>query len=295
MLFPGVVAGGSDYIRGTSNSGVVPFELLGKTGRYIQCLNGQDASRGSSKLYAPQYVIGGSWRSAISIVNLESRAGKVTLRLAGEDGTTIATRTDLPLPARGKLWVADQNFFLNPGSSVVQGHVEIASDGLALSGSVVFSDSDRAVFSSALPLVSTLHGSFTFGQIASDETYFTGIAILNPSENAVSALVEIFDRLGARIAATRETIPPGGRRSRLLTEYFPGIRGESHRAGYVRCRRTGQSPVLPCLEPTIYPRCPRSCRKLGLEAREGVIRSLLQTDGFWTGVDYPCMASIRFR
>ena len=233
-LFPGVVAAGSDYIRGTSNSGVIPFELLGKTGRYIQCLNGQDASRGSSKLYAPQYVIGGSWRSAISIVNLEPRAGKVTLRLAGEDGTTIATRTDLPLPARGKLWVADQNFFLNPGSSVVQGHVEITSDGLALSGSVVFSDSDRATFSSALPLVSTLHGSFTFGQVASDETYFTGIAILNPSENPAGALVEIFDRLGARIAATRETIPAGGRRSRLLTEYFPGIRGQSHRGGYVK-------------------------------------------------------------
>jgi glucose/arabinose dehydrogenase len=232
-LFPGVVTAGSDYIRATSNSGVVPFELLGKTDRYIQCLNGQDATRGSSKLYAP-YVIGGSWRSAISIVNLESRAGKVTLRWAGEDGMTIATRNDLPLPARGKLWVADQNFFLNPGSSVIQGHVEITSDGLALSGSVVFSDSGRATFSSALPLVSTLHGSFMFGHIASDETYFAGIAILNPSENPAGAVMEIFDRMGVRLASTRETIPAGGRKSRLLTEYFPGIRGHSHRGGHVR-------------------------------------------------------------
>jgi glucose/arabinose dehydrogenase len=233
-LFPGVAPAGSDYIRGTSSSGVVPFELSGKTDRYIQCLNGQDASRGSSKLYAPQYVIGGSWHSAISIVNLESRTGKVTLRLAGEDGTTIATRVDLPLPARGKLWVTDQNFFLNPGSSVIQGYIEITSDGLALSGSVVFSDSGRAEFSSALPLVSTLHESFTFGQLASDETYFTGIVILNPSENPAAAVLEIFDRMGARIASMRETVPAGGRKSRLLTEYFPGIRGQSHRGGYVR-------------------------------------------------------------
>jgi hypothetical protein len=46
-------------------------------------------------------------------------------------------------------------------------------------------------------------------------------------------MVEIFDRMGVRIASTRETIPAGGRRSRLVTEYFPGIRGQSHRGGYV--------------------------------------------------------------
>jgi hypothetical protein len=233
-LFPGEVTAASDYIRATSNSGVVPFESLGRTDRYIQCLNGQDAGRGSTKLYAPQYVIGGSWRSALSIVNLESRAGKITLRLAGEDGATVATRADVLLPARGKLRVTDQNFFLNPGSSVIQGHVEITSDGPSLSGSVVFSDAAQDKFSAALPLVSTLHGSFTFSQAASDETYFTGIAILNPSENPASAVMEIFDRMGVRLASVRETIPAGGRRSRLLTEYFPGIQGQSHRGGYVR-------------------------------------------------------------
>jgi hypothetical protein len=40
--------------------------------------------------------------------------------------------------------------------------------------------------------------------------------------------------MGARIASMRETVPAGGRKSRLLTEYFPGIRGQSHRGGYVR-------------------------------------------------------------
>ena len=234
MLFPGIAAGASDYIRATSSSGLAPFEVLGKTGRYIQCLNGQDTGRGSSKLWAAQYVTGGSWRSAISIVNLESRAARVTLRLVAEDGMTLATRPDLGLPARGKLWIADRNFFLNPGSSVIQGYVEITSDGPALSGSLVLSDSDQTVFSSALPLVWTLHSSIVFGQIASDETYFTGIALLNPGENAVSTLMEVFDPAGMRLASTRETIPAGGRRSRLLTEFFPAIRGETHRAGYVR-------------------------------------------------------------
>jgi hypothetical protein len=103
-----------------------------------------------------------------------------------------------------------------------------------LSGSLVLSDSDQTVFSSALPLVWTLHSSILFGQIASDETYFTGIAMLNPGENAVSTLMEVFDPAGMRLASTRETIPAGGRRSRLLTEFFPAIRGETHRAGYVR-------------------------------------------------------------
>lgn len=43
-LFPGVSPAGSDYIRVTSTAGVVPFEVLGKTGQYIEGLRGQSTT-----------------------------------------------------------------------------------------------------------------------------------------------------------------------------------------------------------------------------------------------------------
>src|SRR5262249_26771610 len=69
-LFPGITPSVGDYVRVASDRGVVPFELLGKSGRYIAGLNGQDADAGAVALYSPQFALGGGWRSALSIVNL---------------------------------------------------------------------------------------------------------------------------------------------------------------------------------------------------------------------------------
>ncbi len=225
----------SDYIVATSDQPVVPFELLGKTGVFVHGLNGQDATASGTTLYSPQYVVGGStWRSVLSVVNLDSSSGNITFQFIGDDGTQIGAVRTLPIAANGKIYITDQTFFLDAGEVLTQGYVKVTSDGPSLAGSVVFGDQGLGQFSAALPLVSQLLDSMIFGQVASDVVYFTGAAILNPNEVAVTATIDVFDKEGDLVVTLTRVIAAGRRMSLLLTEYFPELEDRTISSGYIR-------------------------------------------------------------
>lgn len=106
-LFPNSIADSSDHIRVTSTKDVVPFEYLGKSGAYVEGLNGQDTGAGAIILYFPQYVAGGSpafYRTTLSVVNLESTAGTVFFKLLKDDGSPVGriqSRSIAPKRYRG--------------------------------------------------------------------------------------------------------------------------------------------------------------------------------------------------
>jgi hypothetical protein len=233
-LFPDRRAHDSDYVRVTSTRGVVPFEYIGKPDVYVAGINGQDSNAGGTVLYSPQYVIGGGqYRTTLSIVNLDSTAGTVTLEFIGDNGVAIGSRRTRPIAPRGKVYISEQDFFVNPPGDV-QGYVKITSSGVRLAGNVVFGDPARGKFASSLPLVFAPAGSFVFSHIASDELYFTGIAVLNTSAAATTTQIEVFDIDGNIIASKIETLSPAQRRSQLLTEYFPSLRGQKRLSGYTK-------------------------------------------------------------
>ena len=233
-LFPGASPEGSDYLRVTSTRGVVPFEFLGKNGQYVEGLSGQDTSAGATVLYSPQYVVGGpDWRSTLSIVNLDATSGNVTFEFILDEGTVIGSQ-QLPITARGKIYITSQEFFFNAGNTLTQGYIKITSSGPKLAGSVVFGDPGRSRFSSSLPLVSVLRPGAVFSQVASNQTYFTGLALLNPNDNDASALIEVFDRGGTLVISKSEPIQARRRKSLLLTQYFPTLVGRDLSSGYIR-------------------------------------------------------------
>ena len=117
------------------------------------------------------------------------------------------------IAARGKVHITDQGFFVGAGSEVRQGYVEVASDGVRLAGSVVFGDPQRSRFSSALPLVRELGRDLMFGQLASNDVYFTGLAILNPNDGVVNAEVSVYDAEGQVLASKTERVEGKRRRS----------------------------------------------------------------------------------
>jgi hypothetical protein len=233
-LFPGITPEGSDYIRLTSTKGVVPYEYLGKTGQYGEGLNGQDRNAGATVLFSPQYAVGGGYWTALSVVNLGLVAGTATLELMGDDGAPLGSPKVVPIPARGKLHITDQKFFVNSGGGLVQGYVRITSSGPPLAGSVVFGDPERKSFSSCLPLVSNLLTSAIFGQVASNSTYFTGVAILNPNGMGVSAKIDVYDRNGNLVRTKTESIGANGRVSKLVTQYFDDLVGQDITSGYIK-------------------------------------------------------------
>ena len=92
-MFGGVGLTAADYVRVTSNRGVVLFEYMGKAGQFVQGLNGQDASEGVVGAVLAAVRGGGTdWRTTLSLVNLDGVAGTVTLRFIGEDGVQVAGR-----------------------------------------------------------------------------------------------------------------------------------------------------------------------------------------------------------
>jgi hypothetical protein len=117
--------------------------------------------------------------------------------------------------------------------------VEVKSDGVRLAGSVVFGDPGRSRFASALPLVGQLKTEMVFSQLASNDTYYSGLAILNPNPSQVAAHIDVYDEKGSVIASKDEVIAGGQRISKLLIEYFPELGGQDRGKGYIRVRTDG--------------------------------------------------------
>jgi hypothetical protein len=235
-LFPGVNPEPTDYIDVKLSSRGVIFELLGTKGQVVHGLNGQEYSRDATTLYCPQYVIGGGvYRSILSLMNFNyADSGNATLEFINDEGITLAKKT-VPIKAREKIYISDQDFFLH-ADGLTQGYLKITSDGPPLGGSIVFTDITGRAFSAALPLVSTLQNSMIFSQLASNVTYFTGVAVLNPNETVVSPIIEVFNEKGNLIGSAVVDLLPGQRKCKLLTEIFPDLVGQERISGYFTVR-----------------------------------------------------------
>ena len=237
-LFPGS-AGAARYVRATANHPVIPLLLWGSAGRYLQVLAGQDAGSGAATLYSPQYAVGGPWRSTLSIVNLDSQAGQVALEFTDRTGKTV-TRTET-IAARGKLAIEAQDYFADPYSGLHEGLVKITGGGVKLAGSVVFGDRERQLCSSALPLISALQNEAVFSQVASNDTYYTGIALMNPGNTEARVALAVYDSGGQRLADPAVTLGPKTSRAFVLTSLAPELAGRQLISGYVRV--TADQPI----------------------------------------------------
>jgi fibronectin type 3 domain-containing protein len=236
-LFPQTTPQASDYVRVTSDSLLLPLEIFGQSSQYVQMLNAQDATQGGTTLYCPQYAVGGGWRSALTIVNLDAVPGQITLALMDDNGNQIGITQTLRLEKYGKVYVDDPAFFQPhqpPPNDLIQGYVKIVALGIHVAGSVVFSDAQRTAFSSALPLTFALEQSMVFSHIASNATYYTGISLINPDSVAAAVTIEVYRADGIRVEKLDLTIDPRKRITELLTELFPSLKGQDWISGYVR-------------------------------------------------------------
>ena len=73
-----------------------------------------------------------------------------------------------------------------------------------------------------------------FSQLVSNETYFTGLAILNPNATPATVQIDVYDDQGRVLASKSETIGAGKRVSQLVIQYFQQLGGQNYAAGYIR-------------------------------------------------------------
>lgn len=234
-IFPGITPIASDYVRAGADAGVRPFQVLRQKGGDISILAGQDLTAGETRLFSPQYVLGGPYRTSLSVINLDAREGTVQLRFLSEEGFQIGAARYLAIPAHGKVYIEDPAFFLEiAASAMAAGYVEIVSDGIRIAGSTMFGDIRGETFASTLALVPGLHKSAVFSHVASNDLYFTGIAVLNPNPVGADVTMELYGADGALIETVSEYIPPGRRKARLLSQCFNYLIGNDQTSGYVR-------------------------------------------------------------
>ncbi len=238
-LFSGVSAVSSDYIRVASALPLSAVEMLGRPGQDFAALSGLDGDNGASVLYSPQYAVGGPWHSELTLINLDPVPGTVSLSLFGEDGSQIGTTRTLNIDARGKIHIDDQSFFNAAGSEILQGFVQIVGNGVRLTGGIIFGDVRAQTFTAGLPFVSALKNSILFGHVASNDLYYTGIAIVNPNASEVSASIDLYGADGRLQTSKPVTISARQRKSGLLTEFFPELIGQDRTSGYVRVTAGG--------------------------------------------------------
>jgi hypothetical protein len=241
-LFVGIQPDATDYVRVKSDKGVQSFHVMRQNLGDISVLAGQDTTTGATTLYSPQYVIGWPWRTSLSVINLDPSPGVVSFRVFGQDGIQLGATNNVPIPANGKIYIDDPGFFMTPyPGAVTVGYVEIVSDGVRLAGNTVFGDINRQSFCSALALISSLQTSVLYSHVASNDMYYTGIAILNPNPTDAAVTLDLHAADGTLIQSTNLSIGAGQRLARVLTEYFPILKWNSQTSGYVQL--TSNMPI----------------------------------------------------
>jgi hypothetical protein len=155
----------------------------------------------------------------MDIVNQESAAAVLRLKLVGDDGTQLGSTGEVILPPNGSARISGVSIFgIADAGALVQGYVQIQSTDGRFAGWVRFSDPGEASFGSALQFVDAGLRSTYFSQVAQNDLFFTGLAALNPNPVAVTATIVVYDVEGAVIAQGSRQIPPNGRFSKLLPE-----------------------------------------------------------------------------
>ncbi len=219
------------YLLISSSEPLIGLEKYGATGSHASLLPCLDAAAGSARLIAPQFVFSEAYRSALHLYNPDARAASVEIRWIGDDGQAIGEAVRRDMPPLGSLSLTDPAAFqvgLTPGGR--QGYLSVTAgpDG-RLTGFVEFGDPAGAVCRTAFPLASQGKTSALFGQIAENDAYFTGLAVVNPDAAAASAEISVFDEKGAAAGSAAIGIPPRGRLagvlSRLVSAASPMTRG----------------------------------------------------------------------
>jgi hypothetical protein len=117
----------------------------------------------------------------------------------------------------------------------------ITSNGVKLAGSVSFGDAGGNSFASALPLVADLQQQVILSHVASDSTWYTGIAMVNPNAGQVQSTIEVFDAGGMLIGHQDLVLEARQSKSQLLTQYIPALATSQLGSGYVKL--TADRPI----------------------------------------------------
>lgn len=182
-------------------------------------------------LFVPQFAVGGGWWTRLALLNADPAAAADVVLTAfySVGGAPLSTEVTLHLnPGEKKAADVRQLFSLSPGGGILDGWIRARCSRSLVQGAVLFGN-DSGAYLSAQPLARTALKRMLFGHIASGPAgsldYFTGLALLNPSDAQARVWVTVHDPSGAVLQTTSDPIvlAPGQRLSQMITDYFPDL------------------------------------------------------------------------
>jgi len=233
-IFRNVQVTQSDYVEFRTDEPVVGLAYLEDSSRFVSLLPAQAIADASSLLFAPQFADGPAVTTSVSLMSVDPDPGTVRVRWIDDGGEIIGRERDVTLTPYGTVQIDSASFFGLPPGSGRSGYLQIASAWVRLTGSVRFRDPDGEKFASMLPLVHEGRRSLVFSHLISTSDFFTGLAIVNPGEQAAELTLEVLRADGSVLATKQEQLSAHQRLSRLLTEYFPQLKGQSLTSGTIR-------------------------------------------------------------
>jgi DNA-binding beta-propeller fold protein YncE len=177
---------------------------------------GQDPAR----YYLPQVTSFDGSQTFIQLVNPTSEWLNLSLTLKDDQGQNVAPPASVKIRSGHSLKESLRNLFslTDPGYQV-SGWVLVESDKPGLVG-----DAELQLFEgqamTTVPLQYAPASNLLFSHVAQGLGMSTGFAIINTEDVAANVGLSVFDPDGNMVEHTEFSIPPRGRDTRLLKEYF---------------------------------------------------------------------------
>ena len=187
----------------------------------------------SEELILPHLYLGAGLVNHLSVINT-GPAREIVLELMDKKGELVSV-SQSNLDSGGFLQADLAKLFQVNGE--LDGWLRLSPGVDMVASHVVASETGR--FLAALPLQSAAAREVVIGPVARTEDFFTGLGLLNPSEDAVLSTIELFDPAVGRLGVHFLRLGPGEKQSHVLFELMSIVRDQS--GGFVRIRST--SPI----------------------------------------------------
>ncbi len=231
QLFPSLATGAAGYLSVSSSLGIAGLQVAGRRNMSSWALQAANGNGGARTLYSPQFVTGFGYRSSLNLVNLEILPASVQLKWINDEGNAVGQPASFTIPAKGRKVIADPTTF--QAGAPNSGYISVESDRL-LAGAVFFGDESGTQMQTALPLVTLGLKDVIYSQVAQNDVYYTGLAVINPGTTDAQVSVSVYDERGVMKASGSEKLGPGRRFSKLLTQIAPDAPAMSK--GYFRVK-----------------------------------------------------------
>ena len=178
-----------------------------------------------------QFVDGGSWKTIVTLINLDNRAGSYTLRFYADNGSpmTIQTTDGTGTTLTGRIPPAGSHVIQSAGTSptLSQGWALLEPGNRNIGGSAIFRESipGGPDFEASQPIVWSRNANLYVVPM-DNITSATGIAIVNPdSRTSITVFVRFWNEQGNQFLADSFTLAPLTHMAFNLADRYPASAG----------------------------------------------------------------------